>query len=124
MPTPKKSKHSEAVKNLLASSHIPETYVDAFDTILNSGFEAQAGKISLEGTKKVLESSRISPDEQSRVLKLVSAGSEPKAGLARTEFNVLLALIGLSQQGEDSTLDGVDERRQGEQVLIVTSRGH
>lgn len=111
MPTPKKGKHGEAVKNLLSGSDLPESYIDTYDIILHSGFEAPAGKLSSEGVRKVLENSRISPDEQSRIVRLITAGIDPKAGYGRAEFNVLLALIGLSQQGEDSTLDSVDERR-------------
>ena len=108
---PKKGKNSEAVKNLLSGSDVPESYIDTYDTILHSGFEASAGKVSLEGAKKVLESSRISPEEQNRIVGLISAGLDPNTGFGRAEFNVLLALVGLSQHGEQSTLDDVDERR-------------
>ena len=34
--------------------------------------------------------------------------------LGRAEVNVLLAMIGLAQEGEEVTLDGVDERRRSE----------
>ena len=114
MPMPKKGKNSEAVKNLLSGSDVPESYIDTYDTILHSGFEASAGKVSLEGAKKVLESSRISPEEQNRIVGLISTGLDPNTGFGRAEFNVLLALVGLSQHGEQSTLDDVDERRHSE----------
>ena len=114
MPTPKKSNLNEAVKSLLLGSDVPESYIDIYDTVLHAGFEDEPGRLSALGVRKVLESSRLSVDEQGRILKLVSGGLDLKSGLGRGETNVLLALIGLSQRGEESTLDSVDEKRQSE----------
>ena len=110
MPTPqKKASRSEMIKNLLPPSDVPDSYIDAYDAILNFG-HAQGGKISSEGLKKLVEGSNISQGEQARLLGLVATGGAD-AGLGRSKFNVFVALLGLAQEGEDATLDGVDERR-------------
>ena len=51
--------------------------------------------------------------DQAKILNLVLPGGQETSsdGLGRNEFNVLLALIGLAQEGEDITFDAVDERR-------------
>ena len=46
-------------------------------------------------------------------MSIISSGGQ-LSDLGRTEFNVLLALIGLAQEHEDITLDGVDERRKSQ----------
>jgi sorting nexin-8 len=109
MPTPKKAARGDMIKNLLRATEVPESYIDTFDSMLNSG-HGQGGSASSEGVTKLFEDSGISQEEQSRLLQLV-APSGVDAGLGRSEFNVLLALIGLWQEGEEATLDGVDERR-------------
>ena len=115
MPTPKKGNRNAAIKTLLPGSDVPESYIDIYDVVLNSGLEGRSGQISLEGAKKVLAGSEIDPEEQDQILKLVSGGVDHKSDFARSEFNVLLALIALAQQGEEVSLDGVDERRRSEQ---------
>ena len=110
--TPKKAATGDLVKMLLPASDVPESYIDAYDLILDSGDKLGAG-MSLDGVKKLLSSSGIKAEDQARILDLViPGGQEPSAGLARSEFNVLLALIGLAREDEDITLDGVDERRK------------
>jgi sorting nexin-8 len=100
------------VKNLLPATNVPDFYIDAFDTVLNAGDKSSVG-ISLTEVKNILKSANISSDDQSRILNLVVPGGQENInGLGRSEFNVLLALIGLAQEGDDVTLDGVDERRK------------
>lgn len=112
MPTPKKAARRELVKNLLPATDVPESYIDAFDALLDSGDKVGAG-IGLTGVKNILQSSGLNATEQSTVLNLVIPGGQETAnGIGRSEFNVLLALIGLGQEGDDITLDGVDERRR------------
>lgn len=112
MPTPKKPAKGGIVKTLLPATNVPESYIDAFDILLESGFEAGASSISLVGAKKVFEGSGLGADEQARIINIVTGGQEPSGGLGRNEFNVLVALTGLAQEHEEVTLDGVDERRQ------------
>lgn len=113
--TPKKAAASDLVKTLLPTSDVPESYIDAYDAVLDSGDESVAG-MSFDGVRKILRSSGLRVDDQARILDLVIPNNkEPSAGLGRSEFNVLLALIGLAQENEEVTLDGVDERKKSRQ---------
>lgn len=114
MPTPKKGGNRSAmVKGLLPPSAVPESYVDAFDAILNAG-ERSGSKVSAAGVQKVLQGSNLPPGEVTRLLGLVAPGASAASpvDLDRAEFNVLLALVGLAQEGDEATLDSVDERRK------------
>ncbi len=112
LPTPKKVTKANLVKSLLATSDVPEMYIDTYDTILKSGDTMGAGA-SLTGVKRVLEASGLSSNDRAKILEIVvPAGQDIATGIGRNEFNVLLALIGLAQEEEDITLDGVDERRR------------
>ncbi|KAK5059815.1 hypothetical protein LTR84_009698 [Exophiala bonariae] len=112
MPTPKKSARQNLVKNLLPATDVPDSYVDAFDTVLKANDRTGVG-IGLAGVKSVLESSGLSEQEQHKIFNFIIPGGQESAnGVGRSEFNVLLALIGLGQEGEDITLDSVDDRRR------------
>ena len=112
MPTPKKAARKELVKNLLPATDVPESYVDAYDRVLESRDRVGAG-VGLSGVRKLLESSELDASSQGQIFNLVLPGGQDSAtALGRSEFNVLLALIGLGQEGEDVSLDGVDERRR------------
>lgn len=110
IPTPQKPRRGELIQNLLPASDVPDSYIDTFDNVLRGGDDA-GGKISAAGVAKVLSASNLSADDQSVILSVVAKGGQV-ADLTRNEFNVLLALIGLAQEDEDVTLDGVDERRK------------
>jgi sorting nexin-8 len=109
-PTPKKAARGSLVKSLLSAVDVPE-YIDAFDGLMDAGERAGNG-ISIDGAKKVLASSGVSSDVQAKILEIVSQPEQESAGLGRSEFNVLFALIGLAQEGDDVTLDSVDERKR------------
>ena len=112
MPTPKKAGRSDLVKRLLPPSDVPESYIDAFDALRETEYKAERGEIGVAGARKLIEGCGLNASEQDRILKLVTGGQ--RTGLARSEFNVLLALIGLSQESEEASLDSVDERRRSE----------
>lgn len=112
MPTPKKAPREELIKHLLPASDVPDSYIDVFDGVINAG-DGVGGKISSSGVSKVLSAGKLGADEQTRIMNIIAPGGEV-SGLGRNEFNVLLALIGLAQEKEDITLDGVDERRRSE----------
>lgn len=118
MPIPKKTGRGDPIKNLIPPSAAPDSYVDAFDTILESGDDIN-GKIAPAGITKLLENSSISTNNRSSILKLVAPSGLSEDGLERATFNVLLALIGLAQEGEEITLDSVDERRKSEHLMDV-----
>lgn len=108
---PKRAARRDLVKTLLPATDVPESYIDAYDLILNSGPRVGAG-VGLTGVREILASSGLNATDQARILNLVVPGEqENENGLERNEFNVLLALVGLAQEGEDITLDSVDERR-------------
>jgi len=111
MPTPKKAARKELVKSLLPASDAPESYIDAYDAVLDAGERTGSG-LSLNAASKIIQSTKISSSEQARILQLIAPTGIENNGLGRSEFNVLLALIGLSQEDEEATLDGVDERRK------------
>jgi sorting nexin-8 len=119
MPTPKKAARRELVKNLLSATDVPESYIDSYDTVLDSKDRVGAG-IGLTGIKNILASSGLSAADQAKILNfVVPGGQESATGLGRSEFNVLLALIGLGQEGDDITLDGVDERRRSTSSISI-----
>ena len=111
IPTPKKAGRAELIRNLIPGSSAPESYVDAFDTILESG-EGANGKMSSAGVAKLMQNSGVPSTEQSSLVRIVAPDGGAAAGVDRNTFNVLMALIGLSQEGEEATLDGVDERKR------------
>jgi sorting nexin-8 len=112
LPTPKKASRAELVQQLLSATEVPESYIDTFDSLVEAGEVTGAG-VSLKGVTNLLRSSSLSTKDQARVLEvLLPKGHELSGGLRRGEFNVLLALIGLGQEGEVISLDGVDERRK------------
>lgn len=109
LPTPKKQSRQNYVKSLLPARQVPDYYIDAYDILLSA--EDSAGGVSLTAARKVLQSSGVTADDQQRILSIVVPVPEDSKSLERSEVNVLLALIGLAQEQEDLTLDGVDERR-------------
>lgn len=120
MPTPKKNSRENLVKTLLPATEVPESYVDAFDTLLNSGETTGAG-ISQSAVLNILRNSGIDQSDQDTILRiLLPSGQTPANGLGRGEFNVLLALVGLAQEGEEVSLDSVDDRRRSELVVLLS----
>lgn len=110
--TAKRAARRDLARTLLPNSDVPESYIDAYDSILNSGDRVGSG-IGLTSVREILSSSRLSATDQSKILNLVSSGDhESFGGLGRGEFNVLLALVGLAQEGEDLSFDAVDDRRK------------
>ena len=114
MPAPKKAGRRDLVKTLLPGTSVPDSYIDAYDVLLDSGYRTPAGTISASGVKRILEGAELEKGEEERIFKLISGGQDLDSGLGRNETNVLFALIGLSQEKEEATLDGVDERRARE----------
>ena len=118
MPTPKKSAKGDMVKTLLPSTAVPESYVDAFDIMHESGYAAGPSAITMAGARKLFEGSGVDAEEQGKIINIVTGRQEPPGGLGRNEFNVLVALVGLAQEQEEATLDGVDERRRSASYTI------
>lgn len=105
--TPKKKTggRSSLVKSLLADVDVPELYVDTYDRLQNGS------GVPSEEARKFLRGSSAAQDDQSKIWDIVT-GNGATTMLGRGEINVLLALIGLAQEGEELSLDAVDERRR------------
>lgn len=111
MPTPKKAARQNLLKSLLPATEVPESYIDSFDTTLEQ--ESHSSAVSYQTVERILKSSGLSSSDVERILGLVAPGGASSfSPLGRNEFNVLLALIGLAQEGEEVSLDSVDERRR------------
>jgi hypothetical protein len=112
-PTAKRAGRHELIKTLLPASDVPVSYIDAYDSILEFSGRGIGVGVSLTSIKEFFASSALKPSDQAQILDLVvPGGQESPNGLERNEFNVLLALMGLAQEGEDLTFDAVDERKQ------------
>ncbi|KAJ5952855.1 uncharacterized protein N7479_011268 [Penicillium vulpinum] len=110
--TTKRTARRDLVRTLLPNTDVPESYIDAYDLILNSGDRVGSG-IGLTSVREILSTSGLTATDQSKILNLVASGDrESFSGLGRGEFNVLLALVGLAQEGEDISFDSVDDRRK------------
>lgn len=121
--TPKRSSKQQLVKTLLPDSDSPEAYIDAYNLVLDAGERAGAG-VGLTSVRELLSGSGLSATNQARIFNLVLSGdTERSNGLGRGEFNVLLALIGLAQEGEDLTFDTVDDRRKSMRFYLLRLTG-
>ncbi|KAK8065771.1 hypothetical protein PG997_012518 [Apiospora hydei] len=110
LPTPRKQQsRADLIRNLLAGVEVPESYVEAYDYTLREN--GRGGKVSPAGVTTTLASAKLGADDQARIMNILSPQGE-EVQLDRDSFNVLLALIGLAQEGETINLDGVDERRR------------
>jgi sorting nexin-8 len=104
MPTPKKAGRAQLIKTLLPAGDVPELYVDVFD------------KLEERTVEGVLREAGISGEARERIEGIFEGAIGKELG--RGEVNVLLALVGLSQEGEEVSLDGVDERRRSMIFLL------
>ncbi|KAL6787121.1 hypothetical protein J3E68DRAFT_440691 [Trichoderma sp. SZMC 28012] len=110
MPTPRKQQsRAELIRNLLPASDVPDSYIETFDAVVRE--DGQDGQVTASGIAKLFAVARLEADAQARIMSLVAPGGSDVL-LSRNEFNVVLALIGLAQEGDIISLDGVDERRR------------
>ncbi|KND90886.1 Sorting nexin mvp1 [Tolypocladium ophioglossoides CBS 100239] len=110
MPTPRKQQSRvEMIRNLLPASDVPDSYIETFDAVVRE--DGSSGRITSGGIAKLFANARLGADAQARIMSLVAPGQGSDVSLGRGELNVVLALIGLAQEGDIISLDGVDERR-------------
>lgn len=116
----KRAARHELVKTLLPATDVPKTYIEAYDQVLSAG-DGAASEVGLTAVREILSDSGLSATDQDKIFSLVSSSGESDSatGLGRSEFNVLLALMGLAQEGEELTLDTVDDRRQSELHCVL-----
>ncbi|PSR81106.1 hypothetical protein BD289DRAFT_507717 [Coniella lustricola] len=110
MPAPRRQKsRADLLRHLLSAADVPESYIEAFDAVvLDNGSN---GKIQASGVSRVLAASKLDADSQAKIMNIIAPGGGV-AALGCNEFSVLLALVGLAQEGEIVSLDSVDERRK------------
>lgn len=98
------------IRNLLPASDVPDSYIETFDFLVRD--EGSSGRATAAGIAKLFANARLGPEAQTRIMSLVAPGDGSDVSLGRNEFNVLLALVGLAQEGDIISLDSVDERRR------------
>jgi sorting nexin-8 len=113
LPTPRKPQtRQDVLRTLLPASDAPDSYIEAFDTVIAE--HGSGGRINAGGVARTLAAARLDADTQAQLMAIIAPGGGEELSLDRNQFNVLLALIGLAQDGEAATLDGVDEHRRSE----------
>ena len=113
-PSKKTAGKGGLVKSLLANADVPELYVDTFDGM-------QTGRsVSAQEARRLLQETVAGAAD--KIWTIVSSNGQTQQ-LGRNEFNVLLALVGLAQEGEELSLDAVDERRAKLPTPSLPSRG-
>ncbi|OAR00313.1 hypothetical protein LLEC1_01025 [Akanthomyces lecanii] len=112
MPTPRKHQsRAELIRKLLPAAEVPESYIETFESVVRQDGN-DSGRVAAAGIAKVFATARVDADAQSTIMSLLAAGGNASnLTLGRGEFSVLLALVGLAQEGDIISLDGVDERR-------------
>ncbi|KAF1999884.1 hypothetical protein P154DRAFT_522963 [Amniculicola lignicola CBS 123094] len=109
-PTPKKAARGSLVKSLLPASVVPDAYIDAYDALLES--DRAGNGVSVEAVVRVVESAALGDHVKGKIEEIVGLKGGRVDGVSREEFNVALALVGLAEQGEDITLDSVDDHKK------------
>jgi len=113
LPTPKKAGRAALVSSLLATTAVPDAYTAAYDALAAKG-HGDGAAVSVASVQALVAASGVANDDQARILELVLPARRASASVGRSEFHVVFALLGLAQEGEELTLDGVDERKQRE----------
>ncbi|KAG0127069.1 hypothetical protein HOY82DRAFT_85795 [Tuber indicum] len=112
LPTARRGAPTDISKTLLTkeNANIPERYDFLYESFLDQ-FGSPGGGVALAGVKQVLkEADADGYGIEDRILSILIKGG--KQSIGREEFYVLLALVGLEQQGEEVTIDGVDDSRR------------
>ncbi|KAK6949771.1 Sorting nexin mvp1 [Daldinia eschscholtzii] len=110
MPTPRKQQsRADLLRRLLDGVDVPDSYIEAFDRAVQE--DGSAGNVTSSGVTKTLAAAKLGADDQAQIMGILAPAGDLDP-IGRNEFNVLMALIGLAQEGESISLDGVDERRR------------
>ncbi|KAG6052401.1 hypothetical protein E4U17_005829 [Claviceps sp. LM77 group G4] len=109
-PRPRKSRR-DVLRSLLPTDNVPSSYVDVFDAINRE--EGGEGRIRAGAISKLFAVAGLERGEQTQIMESLAPGVDSDdVSLGREEFNVLLAMVALGQEGEVISLDAVDERRR------------
>jgi len=113
LPTTRRGAPTDISKTLLTkeNANIPERYNFLYESFLEQFGSPDGNGITLDGVKQVLkEADADGYGVEDKILSILMKGG--KQSIGREEFYVLLALVGLEQQGEEVTIDGVDDSRR------------
>lgn len=117
LPTPRKQQsRADLLRSILPASDVPDSYIETFDSIVRE--HGSGGKVTSGGAMRVLAAARLDADAQAKIMSIISPG-RGDLSMGRNEFNVLLGLTGLAQEGETVSLDGIDERRRSKCLSIL-----
>lgn len=108
----------EVVRTLLTSENadLPNIYTFFYDSFATQFRSGDGMGVSADGVRRLLDESEVDDENMERIWSIVMKGG--KESIGRDEFNVLLAFVGLAQEGDEVTIDGVDDRRKGELPLL------
>ena len=113
LPTARRGAPTDISKTLLTkeNANIPERYNFLYESFFEQFRSPDGNGITLDGIKQVLkEADADGYGIEDKILSILIKGG--KQSIGREEFYVLLALVGLEQQGEEVTIDGVDDSRR------------
>ncbi len=117
LPTPRKQQsRADLIRQLIPASNIPDGYAEIFDSVLRDD-PGSGNRVTSGGVARALAAAHRDADDQARINSIMAPATSDEGGLGRSEFNVLLALIGLAQKGEAISLDSVDEHRRSESIF-------
>ncbi|CCG81644.1 Sorting nexin Mvp1 [Taphrina deformans PYCC 5710] len=102
MPSPKKRKD---LARILSSEDAPEIYVDIFEDY------AISSVLPLTGLRRLMEDAALKKHDKELIVSILVPTDSTQAGLNRGEGNLAIFLIALAQQGEEISLDAVDDRK-------------
>ncbi|PWW79404.1 hypothetical protein C7212DRAFT_275497 [Tuber magnatum] len=113
LPTARRGAPADISKTLLTkeNANIPERYDFLYESFLDQYRSPNGAGVTLAGVKQALkEADADGCGIEDKILSILVKGG--KQSIGREEFYLLLALVGLEQQGEEVTIDGVDDLRR------------
>ena len=102
LPSPRKKVE---VGNMLDGADIPDLYIDLFESA------ARANRLPITALNRMMAQARLSQDQQDSITSLLNL--QHNSNLSRGLANVAFLLIALAQQGEELSMDAIDDRKRG-----------
>lgn len=89
IPARKQKNRAELLRNLLPTTDVPDAYNDFFDGILRDD-GAGLNTILAGGVARTLAASKLSADDQAKIMAIIAPEGSGDIALSQSEFNVLL----------------------------------